>query len=275
MYFPNEMPIKSFIALNNKYEKTQPITVASGHFHSITFRLSGKKVITDENGRTFVSEKGSITYLPKNVAYSSDAIEGGNMYSVHFELEHEDPLSEAFVFLPKIVSSAVFENTFKELCESYSVSSPCNYRCTSLLYSIFDMIKRETEQAHGTPVPKRMADAHDTVDRCFNDANLSVSHLAAEAGVSETYFRREFKKCFGMSPIDYIRSVRIENSKLMLKSGLYQISEIATGCGFDSISYFSSTFKALCGINPTQYAKQSAATDIVTTDTSQCADDNL
>ena len=242
--------------LNNKFEKTQPIAVAAGHFHSITFRLSGKKVITDESGRRFVSEKGSVTYLPKNVAYSSDAVEGGQMYSIHFELEHEDPSAEAFVLVPKVVSSLAFEKAFRELCDSYSVSSHCNYKCTSLLYGIFDMIKRETEQAHEMPIPKRMTDARDTVDKCFNDATLSVSRLASEAGVSEAYFRREFKKCFGISPINYIRSVRIENSRLMLKSGLYQISEIATECGFDSISYFSATFKKLCGITPSQYATE-------------------
>lgn len=254
MYFPDEMPIKSFMVLNNKFEKTQPITVASGHFHSITFRLSGKKVITDESGRTFVSEKGSITYLPKNVAYSSDAMEGGQMYSIHFELDHEDPSAEAFVFIPKAISSSVFENAFKDLYDSYSVTAPRNHRSMILLYSLFDMIKRETGQTHEIPVPKRISDARDTIDRYFNDAALSVSGLATKAGVSETYFRREFKKCFGVSPIDYIRSVRIENSKLMLKSGLYQISEIATECGFDSISYFSATFKKLCGITPSQYA---------------------
>lgn len=254
MYFPDEMPIKSFIALNNKFEKTQPITVASGHFHSITFRLSGKKIITDEGGRRFVSEKGSVTYVPKNIAYSSDTQEGGNMYSVHFELEYEDPNAEAFVFTPKGVSSSAIEKVFKALCDSYSITTPRNHKSMTLLYTLFDLIKRETEQTD-IPIPKRMADALDTVSRCFNDPELSVSMLAQKAGVSETYFRKEFKRCFGISPIDHLRSVRIENSKLMLRSGLYQISEIATECGFDSISYFSATFKKLCGITPTEYAR--------------------
>lgn len=264
MYFSDEMPIKSFIALNNKYEKTQPITVASGHFHTITFRLSGKKHITLENGKTLVSESKSITYLPKNVAYTSDTIEGGSMYSLHFELENEDPRAEAFVFTPKIISSINLENVFCALCDSYSITSPKSYRCMSLLYSLFDMIKREAEQRSGIPIPKRMAVAKDSVDRYFNEANLSVSLLAHNAGVSEAYFRREFKTCFGISPIEYIRSVRIENAKIMLRSGLYQISEIATECGFDSISYFSSTFKKLCGVTPSQYAenaKKSVLTD--------------
>ncbi len=254
MYFPEEMSIKNFIALNNRYEKTQPITVAAGHFHSITFRLSGKKVITDDSGRVLVSEAGCITYLPKNVSYLSDTAEGGSMYSLHFELEYEDPSAEAFVFTPKIVPSAAFEKAFRELCESYSVTSPRNYRSMALLYSLLEIIKKEINQNDGIPISKRMSIARDTIDRCFNDSTLCVTLLAKNAGVSDTYFRKEFKKSFGVSPIDYLRAVRIENSKIMLRSGLYQISEIATECGFDSISYFSATFKKMCGITPTQYA---------------------
>lgn len=254
MYFPAEMPIKNFIALSNNYEKTQPISVASGHFHSITYRISGKKLITDESGKTFVSKSGSITYLPRNVAYVSDTVEGGSMYCLHFELEYEDPKAEAFAFTPKILSPSAFENTFKELCENYNVSSQRNYSCMAQLYNLLAMIKKEVEQSAGKAIPKRMSDSKDIIDKNFSDSSLSVASLAKKASVSEAYFRREFKACFGTSPIEYIRTIRTEHAKMLLRSGLYSVSETAVESGFESISYFSSTFKKLCGITPTEYA---------------------
>ena len=254
MYFPAEMPIKNFIALKNNYEKTQPITVASGHFHTITYRISGKKLITDDSGKTFVSKSGSITYLPKNITYTSDTVEGGSMYSLHFELEYEDPQAEAFAFTPKILSTSAFENAFKDLCENYNISSPRNYVCMAQLYSLFAMIKKEVEQSVSKAISKRMSESKDIIDKCFGDSTLSVSSLASNAGVSEAYFRREFKACFGASPIEYIRTIRTEHAKMLLRSGLYSVSETALESGFDSISYFSSTFKKLCGITPTEYA---------------------
>lgn len=256
MYFSDEMPLKSFIVLTNNYKKTQPITVAPGHFHSITFRTSGKKVITDENGKVMVSEKGSVTYIPKNVGYVSDTPEGGSMYSLHFELEYEDPKAEAFVFTPKILSASIFENAFKSLYESYNISSPRNYDCMAQLYSLLALIKKETEQNSNVVISKRMATAKAVIDKSFADTSLTVEALARESGVSEAYFRHEFKICFGRSPVDYIRNIRIENAKLLLRSGLYSVSETAIESGFDSISYFSSTFKKLCGITPTEYASQ-------------------
>ena len=85
---------------------------------------------------------------------------------------------------------------------------------------------------------------------------ISIAELAFEASVSETYFRREFKLYFGLSPVAYIQKIRIENAKSLLLTGYYQVSEVAVRCGFDSISYFSTTFKKLCGITPTEYASQ-------------------
>lgn len=254
MYFSGNMKIKSFLAINNKYEKTQPINVEKGHFHTLTYRISGRKSITDGNGRQFVSKSGSITYIPKNVAYTSDTQEGGKMYSVNFELEEEDSLSEAFVLIPKTVSAVGFENAFRNLCDSYSVFNPNDYKTKALLYELFAMIKAECDRNGDIVIPRRMSEAKETIDKHFNDSSLSVAVLSEAAGVSQSYFRREFKSCFGVPPVEYIRNVKIENAKMLLRSGLYSISDIATESGFDSISYFSSTFKKLCGTTPSKYA---------------------
>ena len=255
MYFSGKMKIKSFLAINNKYEKSQPVNVDKGHFHTITYRISGKKIITEEDGIKLVSERGCITYLPKNIAYTSDTEEGGKMYSVNFELEEEDALAEAFVLIPKTISAVSFENAFRNLCDSYSVFNPDDYRTKALLYELFAMIKKECDRKKNIAIPKRILVAKETIDKEFNDSSLSVSSLAENAGVSQAYFRREFKACFGISPIEYIRNVRIENAKMLLRSGLYSISETATESGFDSISYFSSTFRKLCGMTPSEYAE--------------------
>ncbi len=259
MHFPDNMIVTSFYAFSHDYEKTQPIHVGKGHVHTLTFRTSGTKVITPngtDNARTLVSEKGSITYLPKGVSYDSDTILGGHMYSVHFELDSEKASAEPFVFTPGIAASPItFENLFRTLCDNFRIASPDTYTCLSVLYEIFGLIKRETEAVSKVAVPKRMRLAKEYIDKNFGSPGLAISHLAAASGISEVYFRREFRACFGASPIEYIKSVRLENAKALLGTGLYSVSEVATRCGFDSISYFSSEFGRLCGMTPTEYAK--------------------
>ena len=99
-----------------------------------------------------------------------------------------------------------------------------------------------------------MRNAKRLIDESFGRAELTVSRLASEAGVSSVYFRREFKGCFGISPIEYIKKVRIENAKALLSTAMYSVSEVATHCGFDSISYFSYEFKRITGETPSGYA---------------------
>ena len=83
---------------------------------------------------------------------------------------------------------------------------------------------------------------------------LSVSYLARKAGVSEVYFRREFGKCTGLSPIKYIKKVRLENTRALLSTAVYSVGEVATRCGFDSISYFSEEYKRAYGVSPSRAA---------------------
>jgi AraC-like DNA-binding protein len=83
----------------------------------------------------------------------------------------------------------------------------------------------------------------------------SVAALAEEAGVSDVYFRREFKRCAGMPPREYIRLVRLENAKALLDTALYSVSETATRCGFDSISYFSAEFRRAYGVTPSEFGR--------------------
>jgi two-component system response regulator YesN len=47
--------------------------------------------------------------------------------------------------------------------------------------------------------------------------------------------------------------VRIENAKAYLRTGLFSVTEVATKCGFDSISYFSCEFHRIVGMTPREY----------------------
>ena len=80
--------------------------------------------------------------------------------------------------------------------------------------------------------------------------------MAAQTGWSEVYFRRAFRAAFGTSPLAYIRRVRLENAKALLRTGYYSVTETATRCGFDSVSYFSYTFRRETGVTPSAYRER-------------------
>lgn len=94
----------------------------------------------------------------------------------------------------------------------------------------------------------------DYIQQHFND-QLSLRDLAASSGFSEGYFCRSFKDFTGYTPFEYLNRIRIVKSCELLTRTNKKITEIASLCGFNNISYFNRTFSKMMGITPSGYRK--------------------
>ena len=86
--------------------------------------------------------------------------------------------------------------------------------------------------------------------------NISVSNLADMVYVSESTLNRLFKKEFSLTPFEYLIETRVEKSKTMLRRKSVAITDIADRCGFSSNSHFTSCFKRIIGMSPSDYRKK-------------------
>lgn len=84
---------------------------------------------------------------------------------------------------------------------------------------------------------------------------LTLDLLAEEAHVNKFYLAHEFKAEFGLSPINYMLSRRIEESRYLLRETDMSMSQIARILGFSSASYFSQSFRRAEGMSPVAYRK--------------------
>lgn len=98
-----------------------------------------------------------------------------------------------------------------------------------------------------------MQQAMEFMEAQMDNAELTIDDFAVQLGVSRTILYRKMKSIVGVSPVDFIREIRIKRAVQLLDSGEYNISQIAYQTGFSDPKYFSKCFKKQTGMNPTEY----------------------
>jgi len=86
-------------------------------------------------------------------------------------------------------------------------------------------------------------------------SRLSVPLVAEDTDVSPSYLTALFHKHLQISPGEYIRRIKLQESKLMIREGNLNFTEIAEALQYSTIHHFSRQFKEKFGITPSQYAK--------------------
>lgn len=84
---------------------------------------------------------------------------------------------------------------------------------------------------------------------------LSVPTVARMVDVSPSYLTALFHKNLQISPGEYIRRIKLQESKQMIRENSMNFSEIAATLQYSTVHHFSRQFKDKFGITPTEYAK--------------------
>ena len=84
---------------------------------------------------------------------------------------------------------------------------------------------------------------------------LSVPAVAQMVGVSPSYLTALFHKNLQISPGEYIRRIKLQESKQMIRENSMNFTEIAQALQYSTVHHFSRQFKEKFGLTPTEYAK--------------------
>lgn len=85
---------------------------------------------------------------------------------------------------------------------------------------------------------------------------LTLEQLSAEAHMNKYYLSHAFKREYGVSPINYLISRRIDESMYLLSETDLSMSQIAQLLGFSSLSYFSQVFRRVYGSSPMEFRQK-------------------
>ena len=87
----------------------------------------------------------------------------------------------------------------------------------------------------------------------LSDADLNVNALCELSGISNKQIYRKIKQLTGMSPVEYIKSIRMKKAAMLLQQKKFTVAEVMYMVGFSNHSYFSKCFQAEFGKTPRQY----------------------
>lgn len=94
------------------------------------------------------------------------------------------------------------------------------------------------------------------INENMDNPELSVEVVADKVGISRVHFYRKMKDLTGQAPRDFVKYVRLKEAARLLADKNYDITGVSVATGFKSLSAFSTSFKALYGLTPSEWVKQ-------------------
>ncbi len=91
------------------------------------------------------------------------------------------------------------------------------------------------------------------IELYLNNENFSVEQLSRNMYMSQSQVQRKLSALTGWTPNQFIRILRIQKAKELLKTSGEPIANIAAVCGFSDASYFGKVFRQECGMTPQEY----------------------
>lgn len=168
------------------------------------------------------------------------------------------------LFTP-VFRDAELEKLMEQLEKEYSIPLRLDYRVQTVRALVLQIMARLCRE-HSLPGEAIHVDSH--LLSCIKQAigyirseshkDLSLDDVSAFVGLSKYYFAREFRRITGHPFVDYLNMVRCEKAKAHLSENRLSIGDIGRQCGFANQSYFTRTFRAYTGQNPSAYRERKA-----------------
>lgn len=90
----------------------------------------------------------------------------------------------------------------------------------------------------------------------MSDEKFSIDSLSGQFFISRSNFHKKIKNITGMTPNDYIKLIRLNQSAQLLSTGRYKINEVCYLVGFNTPSYFSKCFQEQFGKLPKDFIQE-------------------
>lgn len=249
MFFYQEKE-QGFVFSGDVHPMAELTYVDKGPLHSVV------------DGRDFLLEQGDIMLYGPNqwhMQYADTGIAPG-FVTICFDLTNFDwPAMVNRVFHTSAKTSELLHRMIRE---QERMEPGAEDMILSLLTQLLIALKRESESTDEKVYTVNGINSENEMIRRAQQyvsghirEKLTVPVLAQKTKISPSYLTALFQKHLQISPAEYIRRVKLQESKQMIREGSMNFTEIAETLQYSTVHHFSRQFKEKFGITPTQYAK--------------------
>ncbi|MBE6537727.1 MAG: helix-turn-helix transcriptional regulator [Ruminococcaceae bacterium] len=217
------------------------------NFNALSFRFSSDAVLITKTKKHCMKDN-CVSYFPARLDYTRVATVD-EMIVVHFDAMNYNTKDIEY-FIPN--NHTVLSKLFNEMFDVWSKKElGYKFRCSAILYEIFgECYIQNYISKSSNPI---IQNSVEYILKNYKRSDLSIKEIADKSFMSEVYFRRLFKKEYGISPQKYIIDLRIQNAVGLISAGYYSLKEIAYMSGYNDYKYFSVEFKKKMAISPSKY----------------------
>jgi AraC family transcriptional regulator len=260
--------IPGFRVIENQYPGGLEL---SRHFHEnayLSYVLDGACSESYESSAPIVCEPGVLRYLPPALKHSNVFEEGSHCLIVEVDREALRRVEEHTKALERpgqiqgVASTWLAKRLYHEFRQGDELAL---ISLEGILLEILAEGARHAQPSYFQPagtvatIPKWLRNAREYLDANFLRP-LSLSEIAAAAGVHRVHLSREFRRYFSSTVGEFLRRKRIEHACHLVSSTNMPLAEIAMVCGFSDQSHFSATFRRQAGVTPARFRQMSQAT---------------
>lgn len=231
--------------------------------YQLLYIASGKAHFEFNGVEQTVAAGNMVLYFPgEPQEYAYYAPDKTDVYWVHFTgsaveeiLREYEICSGEHVFYTG--TSPDYQWLFRQMIQELQLCKPRYEELLSLLLRhVFLLINRNLHEA-GSANSNIQREAERAIHhfREHYSEPISIQEYAQSRHISTCWFIRSFKQVVGMTPMQYILSVRMANAQSLLEFTEYNVNEIASIVGYDNPLYFSRLFKKQTGMSPMEYRK--------------------
>ncbi len=226
---------------------------------SLLFVAQGEYKYKCADSQFFV-KSGDMIYLPKNSKYRYEII-SAKAYSLQIEFDLFDG-GEPFLLSnqPSVVlngGGSEIEMLFFDIIKGKDSTAISEKLMSDSAF--LRLLAISMKGLYSTKYPKnnrydKIAPAVNYIESRFTE-KITVQELAALCSLSQTHMRRLFLKELGMPPIKYKNKLLMKNACDLLKTGAFNVSEVANALYFKDLYTFSQIFKRETGKSPLEFIK--------------------